>query len=50
MGKNDVWIAATGSVLNAALLTLDSDLDHLHGSFLEVIRIDQELKRDDANE
>ena len=26
MGKNDIWIAATGSVLNATLLTTDHDL------------------------
>ena len=49
MGKNDIWIAATGSVLNATLLTIDKDFDHLDGSFLEVIQIDQKLKREDAN-
>ena len=40
MGKNDLWIAATASVLNAKLLTTDRDFDHLHQEFLEVIYID----------
>lgn len=40
MGKNDLWIAATASVLNAKLLTTDRDFDHLHKEFLEVIYID----------
>ena len=44
MGKNDLWIAATASVLNATLLTTDSDFDHLHNEFLSVAKID--LKRD----
>jgi len=41
MGKNDVWIAATASVLQATLLTTDHDFDHLHGIFLAVEYIDQ---------
>lgn len=49
MGKNDIWIAATGSVLGAVLLTTDRDFDHLNGSFLKVVYIDQELTRMDAN-
>lgn len=49
MGKNDIWIAATGSVLGAILLTIDQDFDHLDNSFLEVVYIDQTLKREDAN-
>ena len=36
MGKNDVWIAATCSVLNARLVTTDKDFDHLNGVFLDV--------------
>jgi predicted nucleic acid-binding protein len=40
MGKNDLWIAATTSVLNASLLTTDRDFDHLNGQFLDVIYID----------
>jgi predicted nucleic acid-binding protein len=38
MGKNDLWIAATAKVANAKLLTIDGDFDHLHGSFIEVIK------------
>ncbi len=41
MGKNDVWIAATASVLQATLLTTDHDFDHLNGVFLTVNYIDQ---------
>jgi predicted nucleic acid-binding protein len=44
MGKNDLWIASTASVLNAILLTTDSDFDHLDKQFLSVIYIDQSLK------
>jgi predicted nucleic acid-binding protein len=40
MGKNDIWIAATASVLNATLITTDNDFDHLNGVFLPVIYID----------
>ncbi|MVM37701.1 PIN domain-containing protein [Spirosoma sp. HMF3257] len=39
MGKNDLWIAATASVLDAQLFTTDKDFDHLHGQFVEVIWI-----------
>ncbi|MFN8354506.1 MAG: type II toxin-antitoxin system VapC family toxin [Spirosomataceae bacterium] len=41
MGKNDLWIAATASVLNATLLTTDLDFNHLHKEFLnlETIKI-----------
>lgn len=44
MGKNDLWVAATASVLNASLLTTDKDFDHLNGVFLDVIYIDRNLK------
>lgn len=44
MGKNDIWIAATGSVINALLLTTDHDFDHLNGVFLKVEYIDQSLR------
>jgi len=43
MGKNDLWIAATASVLNAALLAIDHDFDHLSSVFLDIIYIDQTL-------
>jgi len=36
MGKNDLWIAATASVLNLTLLTTDRDFDHLSPSFLNL--------------
>jgi tRNA(fMet)-specific endonuclease VapC len=39
MGKNDLWIAATCSVLNATLLTTDLDFNHLHHEFLNLICI-----------
>jgi predicted nucleic acid-binding protein len=34
MGKNDLWIAATASLLEATLLTTDSDFGHLEDVFL----------------
>ncbi len=40
MSNNDVWIAATASVLNATLLTTDRDFDHLNGLFASVVYID----------
>ena len=40
MGKNDLWIAATASVLDAILLTTDNDFNHLHNEFLQVAKID----------
>ncbi|MBV5284058.1 MAG: type II toxin-antitoxin system VapC family toxin [Paludibacter sp.] len=36
MGKNDLWIAATAKVLDAELITADSDFDHLHNTFITV--------------
>ena len=36
MGKNDLWIAASASVLQAILLTTDADFDHLKDVFLDV--------------
>lgn len=49
MGKNDVWIAATGSVLQATLLTIDAGFSHLDKQFLPVIYIDQKLTEKDAS-
>lgn len=49
MGKNDIWIAATGSVLNATLLSIDHDFDHLNDVFLNVIYIDQKSRREDIH-
>ena len=36
MGKNDLWIAATASVVNGTLITTDKDFDHLHDEFLKL--------------
>lgn len=49
MGGNDIWIAATGTVLKGLLLTTDHDFDHLSGVFLGVEYIDQSLKGTDAH-
>jgi tRNA(fMet)-specific endonuclease VapC len=40
MGKNDLWIAATASVYQCNLLTMDLDFQHLHEKFLEVTYVD----------
>ena len=37
-----------GYVLNAALLAIDHDFDHLSGVFLDVLYIDQNLTASDA--
>jgi tRNA(fMet)-specific endonuclease VapC len=39
MGKNDLWIAATASVYECKLLTMDLDFGHLHGEFLDVVYV-----------
>jgi tRNA(fMet)-specific endonuclease VapC len=39
MGKNDLWIAATASVLNAKLLTTDADFDHLNNVYLDLQKV-----------
>jgi tRNA(fMet)-specific endonuclease VapC len=44
MGKNDLWIAATASVINATLLTTDRDFEHLEGVFLNLEYI--KMKKD----
>lgn len=46
MGKNDIWIAATASVLDIPLVTTDKDFDHLNGVFLTVIWIDPNTNND----
>jgi len=42
MGKNDIWIAATAKVANATLLTIDGDFDHLNGTFINVVKYQQQ--------
>lgn len=46
MGKNDVWIAATASVLDATLITIDTDFDHLDGEFLDPVYVDPDDEYD----
>jgi len=48
MGKNDLWIAATSSILNATLLTTDTGFDHLNSVFLTIFYIDHKLTAGDA--
>ena len=48
MGDNDIWIAATGTKMNASLLTADQDFQHLNDVFLNVIYIDQKWTGEDA--
>jgi tRNA(fMet)-specific endonuclease VapC len=40
MGKNDLWIASTASLLGLQLVTTDQDFDHLDGTFIDLRRID----------
>ena len=47
MGKNDLWIAATASVVKATLLTTDHDFDHLDRVFVEVVYVDPKLTGSD---
>jgi tRNA(fMet)-specific endonuclease VapC len=39
MGKNDLWIAATASVLDIPLMTTDNDFTHLDAVFLKLIKL-----------
>ncbi|MFK7904102.1 MAG: type II toxin-antitoxin system VapC family toxin [Chitinophagales bacterium] len=41
MGKNDIWIAATTSVLEAQLITTDKDFEHLDEVFLNLLLIER---------
>ena len=40
MGKNDVWIADTASVLDIILITTDKDFNHLDKDYLNLKLID----------
>ena len=40
MGKNDLWIAATASVLDVKLVTTDKDFNHLKDVYLNLQTID----------
>ncbi|MDZ7898546.1 MAG: type II toxin-antitoxin system VapC family toxin [Arcicella sp.] len=39
MGKNDLYIASSASLLNLTLVTTDGDFDHLHNHFLNLRKI-----------
>jgi tRNA(fMet)-specific endonuclease VapC len=39
MGKNDLWIASTASLLNLTLITTDGDFDHLESHFITLNKI-----------
>jgi len=39
MGKNDLWIASLAALFDLKLVTTDSDFDHLHNTFFEIIKI-----------
>jgi tRNA(fMet)-specific endonuclease VapC len=43
MGKNDLWIAATASFLEVPLLTTDTDFDHLHEVFINLVTLHPKL-------
>jgi predicted nucleic acid-binding protein len=47
LSDNDIWIAATGAVLKATLLTTDKDFLFLDGIFLHVIYIDPSSKAEE---
>ena len=37
MGKNDLWIAAAASAMNATLITTDKDFDHLQPKHIPAV-------------
>jgi len=41
MGKNDIWIAATASVIEATFLTTDKDFEHLDRTFLDLVLVER---------
>ena len=46
MGKNDLWIATTATVLGLELVTTDANFAHLHNVFLEIYQIElNDLKK-----
>lgn len=50
MGKNDLWIAATASLLNLTLVTTDADFDHLNNYFLQLYKLEpKDLRKYLAN-
>ncbi len=50
MGKNDLWIAATASLLNLTLVTTDADFDHLNNYFVQLYKLEpKDLRKYLAN-
>ncbi len=41
MGQNDLWIAATAHASEFTLLSADRDFEHLQGSWLDFVCVDQ---------
>lgn len=46
MGKNDLWIAATASLHQCTLLTMDLDFNHLHDKFVDIVYFESFMFRD----
>lgn len=44
MGKNDLWIAATASVINATFITTDKDFSHLKNTYLKLIYLESSFR------
>lgn len=50
MGKNDLWIASTASILNAKLITTDKDFRHLNPEYVDLLEINlEEIKSEIKN-
>ena len=43
MGKNDLWIATTASLLNLKVITTDADFDHLDNYFINLQKIKPDI-------
>jgi tRNA(fMet)-specific endonuclease VapC len=43
MGKNDLWIAATASVHECTLLTMDLDFQHLQDKFIDIAYVEHSM-------
>jgi predicted nucleic acid-binding protein len=43
MGKHDIWIAATASLLSLQLVTTDNDFHHLQDTFFELCYIEPQV-------
>lgn len=49
MGKNDLYIAATASLLGLELVTTDGDFGHLQNSFIHLRKVETAVLRDSIN-